>query len=59
MTGECVERVNRGVWVEVRVGYDDARVRLKMQFILAAQKILDTEGSHTLVRFGTSGFQRW
>lgn len=32
--------------MEVRVGYDDARVRLKMQFILAAQKLLETEESY-------------
>lgn len=33
------------------VGYDDDRVRLKMQFISSAQKLLEG-GSHALTCFG-------
>jgi hypothetical protein len=41
-------------WFEGVVGYDDARVRLKMQFILAAQKLLEG-GESDANPFGLSG----
>lgn len=37
-----------GRWV-VEGGYGDARVRLKMQCISEAQKLLEGKGSHALV----------